>query len=63
LTNTVCIVYLGKWFGACNNAKASLDICFRQEKEKKRLANSLKARADAHAFEQYCLKLDEINKK
>ena len=53
----------GKWFGACNDAKASLDSCFRREKEKKRMANSLKAKADNHSFEQYCIRLDEVNKK
>jgi COX assembly protein 2 len=40
-----------KWVGACNDAKAALDVCFKQEKEVKRKANADKARAERDEFE------------
>ncbi|CAN0069264.1 unnamed protein product [Heterosigma akashiwo] len=36
-----------KFFGECNDAKAALDRCFREEKEERRKKN--KAKADAFA--------------
>jgi COX assembly protein 2 len=40
-----------KFFGECNDAKAALDLCFKQEKEVKRKANAEKARAQRDEFE------------
>ena len=34
-----------KFWGACNDAKLAMDVCFRDEKEEKRRANLEKARA------------------
>ncbi len=39
-----------KFWGACNDAKAELDWCFRQEKENKRKLNFDKAQAFDRAF-------------
>jgi COX assembly mitochondrial protein 2 len=33
-----------KFWGACNDAKAAMDICFREEKERVRRENNAKAR-------------------
>lgn len=38
---------VGKWFGACNEAKTALDRCFLQEKERKRHANWVNAQSFA----------------
>lgn len=37
---------LGKFVGACNDHKASLDRCFRAEKQAKRSLNHAKAKAE-----------------
>mmetsp|Transcript_35654 Transcript_35654/g.110395 ORF Transcript_35654/g.110395 Transcript_35654/m.110395 type:complete len:85 (-) Transcript_35654:126-380(-) len=34
-----------KFWGACNDAKAAMDACFKLEKDEKRRANLAKARA------------------
>ena len=44
---------IGKWFGACNDAKAALDQCFRREKEIRRRENMRKAREFDAKFEEY----------
>jgi len=43
----------GKFFGKCNQFKAELDACFRQEKEVKRAANLKKAREFDAKFEDF----------
>lgn len=42
-----------KFFGKCNQFKADLDKCFRQEKEVKRAANLKKAREFEAKFEEF----------
>ena len=54
--------YVAKWVGACNDAKAALDECFRREKEAKRDANLVKARDFDRRFEQYLAKKAEKEK-
>jgi hypothetical protein len=44
-------MHTGKWFGACNDLKAAMDSCFREEKEEKRIANLKLARAFDESFE------------
>ena len=44
---------IGKFFGACNDAKAELDKCFRAEKEAKRKLNLVKARETQAGFELF----------
>eukprot|EP01040_Poterioochromonas_malhamensis_P010770 gene10770-11739_t len=44
---------IGKWFGACNDAKRDLDHCFKQEKEVRRKENLRKAREFDTKFEEY----------
>lgn len=41
-----------KFFGACNEPKTTLDVCFAMEKEKSRRANSEKARKFDEEFER-----------
>jgi COX assembly protein 2 len=53
---------IGKWFGACNDAKYEMDKCFREEKEQKRKANMEKARAFDQKFEEF-MKKKELNEK
>ena len=45
-----------KWWGGCNDVKANMDECFRQEKERKRSANLKKAR-------EFDAKFEEITKR
>lgn len=47
---------IGKFTGACNDVKAEMDNCFRQEKEEKRAANLKKARE----FENYERQMKEL---
>ena len=46
----------GKFFGACNEPKLALDMCFREEKEERRRANydksQMNARKQAQGQEQ-----------
>ena len=49
---------IGKFFGACNQAKVELDQCFRIEKDQVRQENLAKARKFDEKFETY-LKMEE----
>jgi COX assembly protein 2 len=40
-----------KFWGACNDIKATMDNCFRLEKEKKRALNAKNAREKEKAYE------------
>lgn len=45
---------IGKFFGACNDYKAMMDKCFKEEKEEMRRANFLKAKEfDDQFWTQY----------
>mgnify|MGYP001051325571 CR=1 FL=1 len=52
-----------KFWGACNEPKALMDRCFREEKERARSANLAKARAFDRKFEAYLAKSAEIEAK
>ncbi len=43
---------LAKFWGACNDAKATLDACFRKQKDFKRKVNLAKARAEKERLER-----------
>ena len=51
-----------KFFGECNDAKAALDMCFREEKQKKRRKNMEKAREDERRWERVMAMNDKIKK-
>ncbi|KAJ1429294.1 hypothetical protein B484DRAFT_449486 [Ochromonadaceae sp. CCMP2298] len=53
----------GKFWGACNDFKASLDLCFRAEKEERRKNNFNKAREQQQKFDSYMAKDDAKGKK
>lgn len=42
-----------KFMGYCNDDKAAMDICFREEKEETRHANMMKARSFDAKFEEH----------
>ena len=50
-----------KFWGACNEPKALMDKCFREEKERARSANLVKARAFDRKFEAYLAKSEAID--
>ena len=52
-----------KFMGACNEPKALMDICFREEKERKRHANMLKAREFDAKFEAYMAASEKAEEK
>jgi hypothetical protein len=56
---TQSTAFAGKFFGACNDAKAALDKCFKAEKEVKRIQNlekSREARKRYDAWKEACRK-------
>jgi COX assembly protein 2 len=53
----------GKFLGACNDIKAEMDWCFKEEKEEKRLKNLAKARQFDEAFEKHVAKLELAKQK
>jgi hypothetical protein len=53
---------IGKFFGACNQAKVELDKCFKIEKEQCRQENLAKARKFDAKFEAY-MKAENSNQK
>mmetsp|Transcript_32963 Transcript_32963/g.55546 ORF Transcript_32963/g.55546 Transcript_32963/m.55546 type:complete len:82 (+) Transcript_32963:100-345(+) len=44
---------IGKFFGACNDVKAALDACFKEEKEERRIQNFNKAKRNNQAWEDF----------
>lgn len=51
----------GKFLGVCNQFKAALDECFKEEKKRKQQENHLKSKEVTEKFHQH-LFLEEKNK-
>ena len=52
-----------KFWGACNDPKASMDRCFREEKERTRSANLAKARIFDKKFADFQAKQAALKEK
>ncbi len=59
---TSCEISTGKFIGACNDAKAALDKCFKAEKDVKRRLNMERAKETEKEFQMVMADFDAKRK-